>query len=173
MPLKSFVQFSADRHEEIEELALSRLPAIQGRALELYNDPDARSDELTKRYLFAGYSAMVAEIGNEELAAAYWDNVAELVDLPVDVLAEASQGGRGDVWTAAMGIILAVSMEQARGESGLTVEAAAKGVEMGEELKTVAKGLGRKGLEGATFHIRTELKERKEKKKQDGNNGGA
>jgi hypothetical protein len=132
----------------------------------LYNNPAERSDLLTKRYLTAGYNAMVQETGNEELALAYWDQVAQMVDVSVDELAAVPTEQRGDVWNTAMGIILAVSMEQAQAQSGLTVEAAAKGAEMGEELASITKGMSREQLEGATFHIDTELKSRKAKKKQ-------
>lgn len=168
MSLDAFVAYSADRHEGIEKLALSKLPDIQSRALDLYNNPGDRSDVLTKRYLFAGYQSMVRETGNEELAAAYWDQVSTMVDTSVDDLASTPVGDRGDVWATAMGIVLAVSLEQAQAESGITIEAAAMGAEMGNELNRVTRRMSIGALSGATYHIKTELEERKKHKNGSG-----
>ena len=142
-------------------MALSKLPEIQSRALDLYNNPSERNDLLTNRYLMAGFKQMVIETGNEELAAAYWDHVALMADLSLDELAAVPVGERGDVWYAAAGIITSVSREQAVAESGLLSDSMVKGAEMGDELGRVTKGLSRDALTGATYHIQTELKARK------------
>lgn len=161
--LDAFVQSSADRHEELEALALDKLPQIQARALELFNDAEARRDKIAFWFLNDGYERMVSAGKSEAFAAEYWDDVAEMVDLGMDEVMAIPEEGRDSGWDEARRIILAVSNRQAMIESGLITEALRLGVDAGEDLKGNTKGASKEQLENAKYFIKDVLKERKVK----------
>jgi hypothetical protein len=158
MPLSKFVQSSADRQEALEALAIDKLPEIQSIALELYNSPQRRNDDIIDWFIADGYQKTLAETGNEDVANAIWTDVAALLELKINDLAAVPANERGDIWTLAASIIVAASKRQAEIESGLVT---AIGNDAGEDLKANIKGLSREQLKGATFHIKTELQNRK------------
>ena len=162
--LEAFVQSSADRHEELEAMALDKLPQIQSRALELFNDAEARRDKIAFWFLNDGYERMIAAGKSEEFTAEYWDDVAELVDLSMDELMAMPFDTRDAIWDEARKIVVAVSNRQATIESGLITEALRLGKGAGEELRENTEGVSRAQLEKATFFIKDVLKERKAKK---------
>lgn len=165
MPLSSFVKASADRQEAIELLTESLQPTISRRFQELVNEPDQLNAFIMEDFLLDGRELMVNETGNEQLADAYWDQVADMVQYPLDFLAETPVEQRSSVWNDAASLIVSVAQIQAEIESGLFERAAEIGVESGAELSRLSKGIPKDKLKTATFNIKPELAARKKAKR--------
>jgi hypothetical protein len=171
MPLTKFVEASADRQESIEDLAKKKAPEIKERFDYLVNNPSDINPVILDDFLVDGYEVMVAETGNEELAQAYWDQVAVMVETSLDILAQTPVEQRGDVWNSAVSILVSAAQIQAEIESGMVAESAVIGIESGKELRSITKDIPNDKLKEATFNIKPELKKRKkEKKAKDGSN---
>ena len=168
MPLSKFVAASADRQEAIETVAKEKQPAIKTRFNHLVNNPHNIVPDILDDFITDGFEVMLAETGNEALATAFWEQVAFMLQSPLDVLAETPVEQRGDVWNAATSVLVSVAQIQAEIESGLIQEAAVIGVESGAELKTLTKGIPNERLKKATFNIKPELAKRKKERKQNG-----
>jgi hypothetical protein len=164
MPLSKFVQFSADAIEEIDEMGESRLPEVRKLYLQFLTDLDVRLSEqgriILDWFIDDGYEKAVEETGNEDLAAAQWEQISLMLEMGWDEL-YAPDMVKGELWRTATGIISAAGIRYAFIMSGVAQQSIAKGVELGNELKTATKGLGRLVLESATYHVQTELKKRK------------
>lgn len=171
MPLSKFLQASADRQEEIELLSESYQPIISRRFQELVNEPDSLNPVIVEDFLIDGLEQMVAETGNEELANAYWNQVVEMVQYPLDFLAETPVEQRSAVWDTATSLIVSAAQIQAEIESGLFTRAAEIGIESGAELKQLTSGIPKEQLKKATFNIKPELKARKKARKNDNSQG--
>lgn len=165
MPLSKFVQASADRQEAIELLTESLQPTISRRFQELVNEPDQLNPVIIEDFLIDGMNLMINETGNQELAEAYWNQVAEMVQQPLDLLALTPVEQRSDVWNSAASIIISVAQIQAEIESGLFSRAAEIGIESGEELAKLTRGIPNDRLKKATFNIKPELAARKKAKR--------
>jgi hypothetical protein len=161
MSLEAFADWSADRIIEHEDLAKENTKEIRKRTLELFNKPAERADFITSWFLQDGYKTMLAETGNAELTKAYWDSVAILADKPLNELAKTAPFGRGQVWNSAASIIVATSQRQAMIESGLAKDAIMHGIELGEELVNVTKGLDADKIRSATYGVADKIKEKR------------
>ncbi len=165
MPLTKLVKSKADKEERIVELAQSKLPEIQSIAIELYNSPARRNDDLVNWFITAGYKGTIAETGNEPLARANWEQIARWASLKVDELALVPIEQRKDLWMIAMSIIIAASKRQAEIESGLVTESFKLGTEAADDLIRDTKGISKQTLKDSPFLIKQEINGRKEAKK--------
>ena len=127
--LTEYAEFLADRNEEVEEMALSKQPAIASRLRHLMYNPTDRDLYILDDILNTSYLEDLEAHGNEVLADAFWGEVEALSMLTWDELLASAAGNKSTVIEAAKKVVFSSAQVQAQIESGIPQKAMMDGKE--------------------------------------------
>ena len=119
MSTKTYLDAAAEAQNDIDDIVEDKREEFATIRLELLENPEQRSEEITDYYVASLEEQTAIESGNEEMAALYWEGVEEIASQSWSELYQTPVEERGDMFSTAGKLILATTWEQAAIESGL------------------------------------------------------
>ena len=160
MSLEAFTDAAADYQIYLENLADEKRPIIQKLFRELLNSPEMRTPEITFRFLESEIENGIAEGDDPELVGAYWESIADLVELSFDEINSIPLAERGDKFDTARELMVAAAMYEAMIRSSMLVDAMAAGGDFGVKQSSLLRGVKREQVKSGHM-IRPRIKEKK------------
>jgi hypothetical protein len=165
MPLSNYAKWVAAKELELRKVALSKMPEIRSRLLDLMNNPALRDPDIVNDYLEAGYLEDVEAAGADDLSAAYWAQVGELAQMSWDDLLKGADGNQSGIIEDAKNIIFSAAQVQAQMESGVPIDAIREGVEGFEMRQAALAGMSADDIKNLKYDVKGELEKLKKAEK--------
>jgi hypothetical protein len=124
---EQYLDQSAEQAVDLEENVDEKSTDSGEIYIRCLESPELRNDGIAAWTVGYNMELMASETGNQELAEAYWTEVAEFLDMSWSDIYSVPQSERGPTWHEGTKLVSAVCQRQAFIESGLAYESMVHG----------------------------------------------